>query len=129
MSYTWTYLGISYESEALVEDAISDTKLRLENNPTDWVIVKALEGNATDGWIVPSVELTDSEIANLDATKHYSVSSVIAADNDIGLTAADATAKIAEHRAVYADFAQVNSVFKLQQYAPTNVDMSVYTSS
>ena len=128
MSNSWTYGNNNYSSEALVDAAVLNMKSRLENNPTDWVIVKALEGNATDGWIVPSVELTDSEIANLDATKHYSVSSVIAADNDIGLTAADATAKIAEHRAVYADFAQVNSVFKLQHYAPTNVDMSGYVS-
>jgi hypothetical protein len=129
MSNTWTYGNNNYSSEDLVDAAVLDMKSRLENNPTDWVIVKELAGNVSDGWIIPTDALTDNEINNLDVTKHYSVSAIITADTDLGLTSEEAVAKIATHRNAYSNFKAVNTIFKLQTYAPTNVDMSVYTSS
>ena len=126
MTTTWFYSGKQYSTEALVNAAVLDQKLRLDNNPTDWVTVKELSGNASDGWVIPATTLTDSEINNLDDTKHYNVASVIGGDNDIGLTASEVTAKIAEHRATYANHWRVNTIAKVQEYSPSNADMSAY---
>jgi hypothetical protein len=110
-------------------------KARLDNNPTDWVIVKRLSGSVDSGWLVPVDALTDSEINNLDEGEFYSVSSVLGSDSDLGLTSSEATAKVAEHRDYYADYMQVNAIFKIEMSegvpnittrAPTNADMSGY---
>lgn len=129
MTTTWFYSGEQYSTEALVNAAVLDQKVRLDNNPTDWVIVKELSGNASDGWIVPATTLTDSEITSLDDTKHYNVAAVVSGDNDLGLTASEATAKIAEHKTSYADYLRVNTIVKTQEYSPSNADMSGYTSA
>ena len=133
MANKWYYCVTKYTTEALANAAVLVMKERLDNNPTDWVIVKELAGNASEGWVVPVAALTDNEISNLDSTKYYSVASIIDADNDTGLTAAEVTAKVSEHRTAYANHMMVNSIFKLQddstevqEYAPTNVDMSEY---
>ena len=129
MTTTWFYSGNVYSTEALANAAVLDQKARLDNNPTDWVTVKELSGNESDGWVVSGTTLTDSEINNLDDTKHYNVSSVLAGDNDLGLTASEATAKTAEYTTVYADQYQVNTLVKTEAYSPSNADMSVYTAS
>ena len=126
MTTTWFYSGNVYSTEALANAAVLDQKARLDNNPTDWVTVKEISGNESDGWVVPATTLTDSEINSLDNTKHYSVAAVISGDNDLGLTASEATAKIAEHRTVYADHYRVNTLVKMEEYSPSNADMSVY---
>ena len=126
MAIKWHYANVAYETEALAEAAVLVMKERLENNPTDWVVVKELSGNANDGWVVPATTLTDSEINSLDNTKHYSVAAVISGDNDLGLTASEATAKVAEHRTVYADQYRVNTLVKVEEYSPSNADMSGY---
>ncbi len=126
MTTTWFYSGNVYSTEALANAAVLDQKARLDNNPTDWVTVKEISGNANDGWVVPATTLTDSEINSLDNTKHYSVAAVISGDNDLGLTASEATAKVAEHRSVYAYQYRVNTLVKVEEYSPSNADMSGY---
>lgn len=124
MANTWVYTGTEYTTEDEANAAVVERKARLENNPTDWAIVKELTGNADDGWVVPSETLSDSEINSLDATKYYSVAAVVDGNNDLGLTASEATAKVAEHRTSYARFIQANTILLL--YPPSNVDMSGY---
>jgi len=124
MANIWVYTGTEYTTENAVNAAVVERKARLENNPTDWAIVKELTGNADDGWVVPSETLSDSEINSLDATKYYSVAAVVDGNNDLGLTASEATAKVAEHRTSYARFIQANTILLL--YPPSNVDMSGY---
>lgn len=124
MANTWVYAHREYTTEDEVNAAVVAQKARLENNPTDWVIVKELTGNADDGWVVPSETLSDSEINSLDATKHYSVAAIIDGNNDLGLTASQVTAKIAEHRTSYARYIEVNQIGIF--YPPSNVDMSGY---
>lgn len=136
MATIWQYCGDEYETEALVNAAVLNTKSRLDNNPTDWAIVKEISGSVATGWLVPVHTLTDSEINNIDTTKVYSVSSVKHSDMDFGLTSSEATAKVAEHRASYAAYLRVNLIIKYDtvdpseptEYAPTNVDMSGYVS-
>lgn len=133
MATIWQYCGTDYETEALANAAVLNTKSRLDNNPTDWVVVKELSGSAATGWLIPVDTLTDSEIDNLDTTKFYSVASVKHPDMDFGLTSSEVTAKVAQHRASYAVFLRVNVIVKIEdtvltEYAPTNVDMSGYVS-
>lgn len=123
MANTWVYTGIEYTTEDALNAAVVAQKVRLDNNPTDWVIVKELTGNA-DGWVVPSETLSDSEINNLDETKHYSVAAVVEGGNDLGLTSSEANAKIAEYRTSYCQFIGVNVIGIF--YPPSNVDMSGY---
>jgi len=123
MANIWVYTGTEYSTEDAVNAAVVARKSRLENNPTDWVVVKELTGNA-DGWVIPSETLSDSEINNLDATKHYSVAAVFDGDNDLGLTASETTAKVAELRTSYARLIQANQISIL--YPPSNIDMSGY---
>ena len=124
MTNTWQYKGDEYSTEAEVNQAVADTKVRLDNNPTDWVVVKQLTGDAASGWVVPQDELTDAEINALDATQHYSISSVVEGGSEVGLTATETTAKVAEYRTEYSQFCQVNTI--VDTYNPTNIDMSGY---
>ena len=124
MSTTWFYKDTEYTSEADVNQAVLDFKSRLDNNPTDWVTVRQLTGDAVNGWVVPTDELTDAEINALDQAQHYSVSSVVDGGSEVGLTATETTAKVAEYRSGFAEFYRANTIVKA--YAPTNVDMSGY---
>ena len=126
MADRWTYFGVEYATETLVDAAVADRNVRLTDNPTDWVVVKELSGSEVDGWVVPSQTLTDAQINNLDATKRYSVASIIDGDNDIGLTSTETEAKVLEHRTRYCIFFGANTVYKT--YSPHNVDMSGYVS-
>lgn len=118
MSYTWYYGGQQYESEADADAGVLALRERLESNPTDWVVVKELSGNASDGWVLSAITLSDSEINNLDDTKNYNVSAVINGDNNLGLSASEATSKISQHRDTYADYLRVNTIVKVQEYSP-----------
>ena len=124
MATKWIYSNNEYATQSALDAEVVAQKNRLDNNPTDWVVVKELTGNANDGWVMPPETLTDSEINRLDSTKHYNVASVHGGGNDLGLTASEATAKVAEHRTRYAQYIQANTVYEV--YAPSNVDMSGY---
>ena len=127
MSVSYFYNRQSYATEQEVNAAVTELKTRLENNPTDWVIVKEVTGSAEDGWTVNPTKLTDEEILNLDPTKHYNVSSVISGDTHIGLDGTEATAKVYEIRTIYATYIEANTIY--HGYPPTSEDMSGYVSS
>jgi hypothetical protein len=120
----YVYANQSYDTQAEVEAAVTAFKTRLDNNPTDWVRVKLLGGNAEDGWVVPTETLNDAEINSLDANSYYSVSDVHGGTNETGLTGTEATAKVAEFRTTYARWKKANTI--TETYPPTNEDMSSY---
>lgn len=124
MSDIWIYNNNAYNTEAEVNAAVTALKNRLDNNPTDWVVVKEVTSNGEGGWIVIPTPLTDEEINNLDTTKYYNVNSVPAGDTFIGLTGEEAAAKVVELRSLYANWIRANIIVK--EYAPTNEDMSGY---
>ena len=124
MSIKWLYAMNEYTTQASLDAAVTAQKDRLDNNPTDWVEVKEATGNDTDGWVLSPTPLTDAEINNLDAAKHYSVSAVASGDNALGLTPSEADAKVRELRNFYAQSIQANTVYAVD--APTNIDMSGY---
>jgi hypothetical protein len=111
MSTKWIYCQTQYDTKAEADAAVLAQKSRLDNNPADWVVVKKLTGNASDGWVLPPQTLTDSEINNLDETEHYSVASIVGGENCLGLTASEVTAKVAELRTEFAQHIMVDTIF------------------
>ena len=124
MIKTWHYNNLPYATESEVNQAVVEMKSRLDNNPTDWAVVKQLTGDAESGWGVPQEGITDAEINALDETQHYSISSVIGGGSEVGLTATETTAKVAEYRTEYAQFFRVDVIGCT--YNPTHEDMSGY---
>lgn len=122
---TWIYNFAAYGSESDANDAVIRLKNQLDNEPTSYVEVKLLSGNADDGWVVPSEKLTDAEInAGLDADSHYNVSAVYDGITHTGIDGALAEQKIALIKRYYAQRCRADVMIK--EYAPTNVDMSGY---
>jgi hypothetical protein len=136
MSTKWYYCTETFSTQEDVNQKVLYVKQRLDNNPTDWAIVKQLGGNSESGWIVPVTKLTDTEINNLNANHYYSISSIVGSGNFIGLSSVEIQAKVLEYRKEYCDYYRVNTVEQLTEvdgvitetteYAPTNVDMSGY---
>ena len=126
MATKWYYFNTEYSSQEDANQKVLTVKQRLDNNPTDWVVVKKLEGSAESGWIVPTKGLTDQEINNLSASHYYLVSAVISGDSSIGLSSVQANEKVLSHRKEYCNFYMANSITEIKEYAPTNVDMSGY---
>ena len=127
MATKWLYATNVYTTQEAADAAVVAQKYRLDNNPTDWAVVKELTGNASDGWVVPSLALTDSEINTLDDAKHYSVASVWEGNNYLGLTATEADAKILELRVPYAQRIEANTIYTVDDLT-NNIDMSDYVA-
>ena len=121
---TWIYNNEIYNTEAEVNAAVTALKSRLDNNPTDWVVVKEVTSNGEGGWIVPAETLTDTQINNLSADSYYNVNAVHSGTTYTGITGTEATTRVAELRTEYAGWVGANTITK--QYEPTNEDMSGY---
>jgi len=125
MATKWYYNSVAYNTEAEANVAVTNIKARLDNNPTDWVIVKQVTYNSEEGgWVVPSETLTDEEINNLSEDNNYNVNSIYSGTTYTGITGANAILKITELRTEYARRINANTIMK--HYAPTNEDMSIY---
>lgn len=126
MADKWFYNKNSFDSEEEVNAAVVSLKSRLDNNPTDWVVVKEVTSNGQGGWIVNPTPLTDNQINNLDGTKHYNVTSINDGYTATGLSGSEATSKVLEYRTLYAQWILANNITKTTNYAPLNIDMSGY---
>lgn len=98
----------------------------LENNPTEWCIVKEITGSAETGWNIPTESLDDTQILNLDNTKTYSISSKISGDSHVGLNANDTQTKVSELKTMYAQYIRANAITKIEEITPSSHDMSGY---
>lgn len=122
---TWIYNFAAYDSESNANDAVTALKNQLDNQPTAYVEVKLLSGNADDGWIVPSQKLTDEEInAGLSVDNHYNVSAVYEGISHVGLNGTLAEEKIALIKRLYAQRCRANVM--TVESAPSIHDMSGY---
>tara|TARA_R110002153_G_scaffold128195_1_gene276099 strand:+ start:987 stop:1409 length:423 start_codon:yes stop_codon:yes gene_type:complete len=100
MQYNWEYNAINYETEVEANQAVSDVKQRLANNPTDWVTVKEVQASPT-GWLIPPDSLSDVEINALDAAKTYTLYSTFEGGNYVPLTSSETATKVSGYRADY----------------------------
>lgn len=124
MAVTWYYANGEYTSEADVNAAVVSFKSRLDNNPTDWVVVKEVTSDGNGGWTVPSETLTDAEINSMSSDSYYNVNAVHSGTTYTGITGTEATTRVLELRTEYAGWIGANTITK--HYAPTNIDMAGY---
>lgn len=125
---TYYYNSEQYANLTLVADAVTALKQRLDNNPTDWVVVKQATSNGEGGWIISPTPLTDEEINTLDASLYYNVSAQHDGTTHVGCSGIEAAAKVLEIRASYARWLGANTITKVvtEELTPTNEDMSGY---
>ena len=137
MALTYVYQGSIFSTEQEAQDAVLAQKVRLDNNPTDWISVKLIAGSAESGWLIPPETLTDDEINNLNLDGVYAVSSIVGGDNAMPLSAEQVSQKSVTYRAGYVAHNRVAQLFKIDDsfaagdegYAtviPTTEDMSGY---
>ena len=120
----WLYNNETYNTEAEANAAVTALKSRLDNNPTDWVVVKEVTSNGSGGWVVPSETLTDAEINSMSADSYYNVNAIHSGTTYTGITGTEATTRVAELRTEYASWVGANTI--RTEYEPTNEDMSGY---
>ena len=123
MTY-YIYAGTKYNTEAEANAAVVAMKNVLDNTPSVYAQIKLLSGNATDGWTVPAQALTDAEIAAISGDGFYSAYSEFSGETHLGLTAAEAIAKVQEYKIKYGQYHNANTLHIVT--IPTNVDMSGY---
>jgi hypothetical protein len=137
MAITYVYQASIFSTEQEAQDAVLAQKVRLDNNPTDWISVKLVEGSAESGWVMPPETLTDNEINNLNLDGVYAVSSIVGGDNAMPLSAEQVSQKSVTYRAEYAMHNLVTQLLKIDDsfavgeeghvtVIPTVEDMSVY---
>ena len=138
----YLYAQVAYETVNDVEEAVTVMKARLDNNPTDWCVVKPSISSKTlriDGNDVVAYAygdpLNDTQINALDSSDTvYNVFSVYDADNYTAVSEGDVAAKVTAMRRSYARWLALDKYFDSQveegaasiTYNVTNEDMSGY---
>lgn len=134
MAVVYFYHDTNYSTEAEAQSAVDDLKVRMQNNPTDWMEAKELSGSSESGWIIAPSSLTDAEILSPDSTKTYSCYSQYDGENYIGLTSSELTSKVDFLRRRYGNRHRVTKIFKIDDSTDpktvteidTTTDMSGY---
>ena len=128
MANEWFYAGEVFQSEDSANTAVINLKNRLDNNPTDWVEVKPITGDAINGWVIPddSNLMTDDQINNISGDGRYALSAIVTADNYLGLSATEVTQKVGEMRVLYAQYKMADRMQR--NFEVTDPDMSSYMS-
>lgn len=135
MAFVYCYCNTRYSTEAEAQSAADDLKVRMQNNPTDWMEAKELLGSNEGGWVITDSVLTDAEILSPDSSKTYSCYSQYDGENYIGLTSSELTSKVDFLRIKYGDFYSVATILKVDDSTETfteidtTTDMSNYVST
>ena len=138
----YIYAETAYDTVDEVEAAVTAMKARLDNNPTDWCVVKPSVSSKTlriDGNDVVAYAygdpLNDTQINALSSSDTvYNVFSINDAYNYTAVSEADVAAKVTALRKSYARWLALNKYFDSQveegaasiTYNVTNEDMSGY---
>lgn len=112
MTINYVYFGKVYNSEAEAQSRAEEVKDILDNNPTNWVVVKEVIAQDDTSYQVLPTKLTDEQINNIDNTKLYSIYSKVTGDNIMPLTGSEVTAKVLEYRPIYARSRNVNIIVR-----------------
>ena len=136
----YNYAGREYTSVENVEAAVSAMKTRLDNNPTDWCVVKPMINPRTiaiySGDVIgydSGEPLTDAQINALsNSDTVYNVYSVRDGYNYTTLSEADTIKKVSEMRRSWAIWNRVDVYVEITtenniiEHDVTNEDMSGY---
>lgn len=136
MAIVYHYKDGEYATEPLAQAAVASEVIRMENNPTDWMVVKEVTGSDANGWTVTSATLTDDEIKNPDSTKTYLCYSEISGEHHMAISSTELTTQYTAMRTAYADYWQLNQITKIDDSTDpetittidTTTDMSDYVS-
>ena len=141
----YIYAEVAYETVDEVQEAVTAMKARLDNNPTDWCVVKPsisskalrIDGNEVVAYAYGN-PLTDAQINALNSSETvYNVFSINDADNYTEVSEDNVAEKIRLMRASYGRWLAVDKYFDNQvedgevliTHNVTNEDMSVYVTS
>ena len=134
----YIYAQVAYETIGQVEAAVTAMKARLDNNPTDWCVVKAATNSVTVNGIVGyqyGDPLSDADINGLSSSDTiYNAFSINDGYNFTALAESDVAAKVRLMRASYANWLNVTKYLDTQVaegeqfivHEVTNEDMSSY---
>jgi hypothetical protein len=139
----YIYATTVYETVPDVEAAVTAMKTRLDNNPTDWCVVKPMINPKTISLSTGDVigydsgdPLTDAQIKALSSSDNlYNVFSVYEGDNFTEVSEAAVAGKVSAMRKGYATWLSLNKYLDtaggeegedLITYNVTNEDMSGY---
>jgi len=141
MDIKYVYADIVHDTVEEAQASVLVERNLLDTEPTNWIEVKAITGNSTDGWLIPPVKLNDAEINNIDDTKTYMVASLIGGENLLEVSSSVVTEKVSSYRTEYATYKQVEFIYRVDLDAttegdisdeyekiPTDIDMSGYVS-
>lgn len=141
MSIKYSYVCKEYNSEDEAQNAATALSVRMQNNPTDWIMVKEITGSSETGWLINPTLLTDAEILNPDPNKTYTCFSKYSGENVIPISATELTTKSNEYRKIYGQYWNVNTIVKFEDdvdpkgdsnntpatvFITPNTDMSAY---
>tara|TARA_B100000378_G_scaffold72490_2_gene55885 strand:- start:2188 stop:2616 length:429 start_codon:yes stop_codon:yes gene_type:complete len=112
MSIKYYYVGKEYNSEDEAQNAATALSVRMQNNPTDWIIVKEITGSNETGWLINPTLLNDEQILNPDSNKTYNCFSKYSGENVIPVSATELKIKSNEYRKIYGQFFKVNTIIK-----------------
>lgn len=138
----YIYAETAYDTVDEVEGAVTAMKARLDNNPTDWCVVKPsissktlrIDGNDVVAYAYGN-PLTDAQINALDSSETvYNVFSINDADNYTEVSEDNVAGKVTAMRTSYARWLALDKYFDSQvengaaliTYNVTNEDMSGY---
>ena len=138
----YIYAETAYETIDEVEAAVTAMKARLDNNPTDWCVVKPMINPRTikiytgDVIAYDSGEpLTDAQINSLGSSENvYNVFAVYEGDNFTEVSESEVAGKVKAMRKGYATWLNLTKYYdskveegeNLITYNVNNEDMSVY---
>lgn len=134
MAIKYFYISNEYSSESDAQNSVTAFKLRLDNNPTDWMTAKEITGSSDDGWQISPTLLTDAELLSPSVDKTYMAYSKITGENLMPLTASELVAKRNAYRTAYAQSLNATKISKIDdsatpvigEFIDTTLDMSGY---
>ena len=133
----YNYAAREYTSVENVEAAVTAMKTRLDNNPTDWCVVKPMINPRTiaiySGDVIgynSGEPLTDAQINALDnSSSIYNVYSLCDGSNFTEVAESDVASKVRAMRISYARWLLVDNYYDNEtqkRITVTNEDMSGY---
>lgn len=122
MAIKYWYANAYYDTESDAQGAVVSLKVRLDNNPTDWMVVKEIVGSQEAGWQMNPTTLTDEQINNLDNAKFYMAYSPVTGENLMPLTASEVAVKTTEFRAAYANWIEADKIIEYDDTATNDVE-------
>lgn len=101
MTIKYFYGLVLHTTRAEAEATKETREIRLQSNPSDWMVVKKITGSDATGWVMHPTLLTDEQILNIDVNGNYCAYSPVLGENVMPLTAVQVTEKVSAYKQAY----------------------------